>query len=487
MFVRIRRQNTNPPMYLTLKWRGNLQEVQIVLQSSPVDASYSYDNRWRLIGNKIKPVAFPDRVLTIIFATGKLTLSHESNSVYTDWEFPGAPWRQIKRSPANTNSCIDGNTKNGGEVFMWACANAVNHQWFFEFNTPAIETQGFSLGRILNHSVVRFVFKERQLIARTISGNDRLHANSPFIDTASPADQFMLEQVGAIDDAVFFIKTANGHYLNASGDKIVSSQLRVDDFAFRFRLVPGSNGQYTIQCLRSSGGYLCTANNMWSGDNLVYITPDLRGVWSQVLIDVVRQTDYARLAKYGKENPKWCCGVEFGDDSVATQACEDLGYVPAAGNCDNWMADYCNKHPKDEVCACLKSEIPNPQCLDFSCSNNQRAYKNKGMLTRECKNMTYTDCSQAFNIGSANDVNFDRNQFSQVCGNNFKPDQPTPILPAPIPGGGDNGKKTIESGNLTLVQWIFIIIGIFILAIVIGLIAYYSVFDSTGVSASSSG
>lgn len=477
MFVRIRRQNTNPAMYLTLKWRGNLQEIQIVLlsNSGSRDGSFSYDNRWRLIGNKIIPVAFPDRVLTIVYATGKLTLSHISNSIYTDWEFPGAPWRQIKRSPGNTDSCIDGNVKDGSEVFMHACANRVNHQWFYEFSVPDIPTQGYSLGRILNQAVVRFVFRERQLIARTVGGTDRLHANTPFVDAASPADQFLLQQVGPKDRAEFLIKSSNGHYLNASGDRILSSQLRIDDSSFRFRIVPATGGTYNLQSLRPSGGYLCTANDMWSGDNLVYITPDLRGVWSQILIDVISQTDYAALAKRGADNPKWCCGVEFGDDPTATQACEDLGYVPAEGNCDNWMAKFCNKHPDDPACACLKSDIPIPQCLDARCSNNPRAYKNRSMLG-ECKNLTYTDCRQIGlaigQTGADTKINIDNNTYTQMCGNVLAPDQPLPV-----PGGGGQ-KNTSESEGLSSAQWIFIIIGILILMIVVGLIVYYSTSSS---------
>jgi hypothetical protein len=437
MFVRIRRQNTN--QYISVNSNRLITLAE--------DNKSGHDNRWRLTSNRIQSVKYPGLYLSAPpHLRGKLAL--EGGGADT-WHYPGAQWKQIKRNSTN-HQCIDGNVQSGGELFLWNCGNVINHQWFFEYTVPPIETHNLSLGRILNRAVVQFIFKERQLFVQTVSGNEFLVANSVFPDTSS---EFLLEQEGDKNDSIFFIRIHGGNYVYMTGGRVRYGTLDTEDPAFRFKIVPNGNNLYTLQGLKPGEGFVRTANNMWSGDNGLYRTDNNRDPWAQLYINVISQTQYADFVHRGTENPKWCCGVEYGDDAAATQACTDIGYIPSQSKCDNWMTNYCQKNPTDPACACLISQIPLPQCLDLKCANNPRSYRNVKMLA-ECKNLSYTDCSQAFNVGSANDVSFDRNNFNQMCGNVFTDGQMKPNL--------------TETG-LSTSQWIIIIIGLLILVVLIGL------------------
>ena len=447
MFVKIRRQNSN--LYISV----NASRMVVLAE----DNRAGHDNRWRLTVNRIESIRHPGLFISApsVFG-GKLALEGAAGDT---WHYSGAQWKQIKRN--SDNRCIDGNTQSGNELFLWNCANVTNHQWFFEYTVPPIETRGLSLGRILNKALVQFIFKERQLFAQTMSGHDYLNASTVFPDTSS---EFLLEQVGDKNESIFFIRAHGGNYVYMSGGRVRFGQLNIDDFSFRFRIISNGNNLYVLQGLKSGEGYVRTVTNMWNGDSGLYRTNNKNDIWAQIYINVISRTNYADYVQRGTENPKWCCGVEFGDNAVANQACTDIGYVPSHDKCDTWMADFCKKHPDDPSCSCLLITIPLPQCLDLKCANNPRAYRNKRMLG-ECKNLSYTDCSQVIKVGSANDVNFDRTNFNQMCGNTN------------IDGGGkslpdnkNNNEPIIEKINeLSIIQWIIIAIGVLILVTLIGL------------------
>lgn len=441
MFVKIRRQNTN--LYLSVD-----PGTTITLQE---DNKSGFDNRWRLTSDKIVSVWRPGfAISTFPHLKGKLALGLLNSA--DGWYYGGPQFKQLKMK--TTNQCIDGNVKAGGEVFMWNCANRVNHQWFFEYTVPPIETHGLPLGRILNDSTVQFIFKERQMFASIIGGNDALVANSVFPDaTIAHSTEFKLRQVVTADnpnDSVFLIRAHDGNYLYMSGGVVKSGQLIMNDTSFYFRIVPNGNNLYILQGLRSGEGYARTINNLWSGDNTISRTTDKNDPWAQMYVNVLVQTSYAKFVQQGNANPKWCCGIEYGDDPVATQACTDIGYVPSHAKCDDWMQAYCDKNPKDPACPCLKTDILMPQCFNLRCANNPRAYKNSEMIGG-CENMQYVDCRQEIKVGSAESVDFDRVTFNQVCGNKTGGEtEPT------IPEDWD------QSGFSTL-QWILIVVGFLIL------------------------
>ena len=461
MFVKIRRHNSN--LYISTA----LNNVSLQLSE---DSKSGFDNRWRLDNNEIVSVSRPEMSIGV-HSNGMLILERKGQS-NNKWHYTGASNKQIRNT--SNGRCIDNNIGKNRDLFVTPCANRDSYKWFFEYTVPPIETSGYPLGRILNSAIVQFIFKERQLPIQIVNGNNMAFAISPFMDSIGSCN-FSLQQI-VPTDPIFIIKAANGNYLYMSGGRLNQGPIKLDDISFRFRIIPNGNNLYLLQGLKPGEGFIRTIMDQWGSDNGIYRSDNNNDQWAQIYINVVKQTDYAIYAKQGLANPKWCCGVEFGDDPVATQACADIGYTPASSKCDTWMAGFCKKNLDDPVCACINSILPQPQCLDLKCSNNPRSYKNATMLG-DCKT-TYVDCKQVYEIGKAGgDVNIDRNTLNQMCGNTIINDQN-----AGQTTGGSNTQDSTGSntGNpsfpasweketgLSMNMWILIIIGLIILLVLAG-------------------
>jgi len=210
---------------------------------------------------------------------------------------------------------------------------------------------------------------------------------------------------------------------------------------------------------------MSTVGNLWSGDNSIFITNDANSVWAEIYINPLNLTNYVTMAQQAIANPKWCCGVEYGDNEIATQACEDAGYIPASNTCDTWMRDFCKKHPTDPLCACINSPVPMPQCLDIKCSSS-RAYRTQQNLG-ECKNLTY--CSQIIadidKLEPGAKANINNNNLTMMCGNQ----------PAPVPDSSSTTETEISEiigGGSS--GWLVIIL-LIIFAVIIGLILGWTI------------
>lgn len=62
------------------------------------------------------------------------------------------------------------------------------------------------------------------------------------------------------------------------------------------------------------------------------------------------------------------------------------------GNCDSIMQSFCTTNPADPLCGCLKSDLPNPECIDVRCRNTN-AMKLSNQLNNQCLG-TFITCQQ---------------------------------------------------------------------------------------------
>jgi hypothetical protein len=121
--------------------------------------------------------------------------------------------------------------------------------------------------------------------------------------------------------------------------------------------------------------------------------------------------------------------------------------IPQSASCDTYMYDYCGgqEDPKtnDPVCNCINSQIMNPGCFDVTCNDNPQAYKLSTQLDAIKAGCGGTYCQQVIESGSSKQFNFDKNAFSQACGN-----QPEAKGANPNPNGNAAG-STGGSGFLS--------------------------------------
>lgn len=62
-----------------------------------------------------------------------------------------------------------------------------------------------------------------------------------------------------------------------------------------------------------------------------------------------------------------CCK---GDANLGSARCGVFfGPTNFLGNCDSIMQSFCTTNPTDPLCACLKSDLPVPECTDKRCRN----------------------------------------------------------------------------------------------------------------------
>lgn len=86
------------------------------------------------------------------------------------------------------------------------------------------------------------------------------------------------------------------------------------------------------------------------------------------------------------------------------------------GQCDSIMNGYCKsaRGRNDELCACLNSDIPNPECTDQRCRLTN-AMKLSNMLNNTCSG-NFITCQQFFNLSEDALNNLvDRNTIQQTC------------------------------------------------------------------------
>lgn len=108
--------------------------------------------------------------------------------------------------------------------------------------------------------------------------------------------------------------------------------------------------------------------------------------------------------------PKDCEDGTWGSDSSGLCECS-IG----SNNPDLNMpsASLCAKYPTLPYCACVNSELPQPQCWDVNCANTG-AFRTSGMLGAEGKGCG-TFCEIAVNVRGDSD-NFNDVLFQQECG-----------------------------------------------------------------------
>lgn len=86
-------------------------------------------------------------------------------------------------------------------------------------------------------------------------------------------------------------------------------------------------------------------------------------------------------------------------------------------SCDTIMTNYCRDSPDDPDCACLLSQVANPQCYDPKCLGNHNAYRNsvqRKIFKAGCPNTI--KCEQLINISEHSDSNIiDNALFKQAC------------------------------------------------------------------------
>ena len=435
-------------LILTVKWVPNTTSREIIVRNInvPYDPGFMYDHRWIWKGQKLIPLAFPTMALSGIRAQRwnlgqQLTLEPIDDA--DGWEFEVASSRRIRN--AIGDRYIDHNVKTGGKPFLYTGVNATNQQWMFDFSVPTINFTGYSFGRIMHNNVVQFIFQARQYLATVAVGSNDVQTIAPS-GVENPGTKFVLENVGSnINDPIIRIKTNQGTYVYTDGTNIVHHGTFQDNspqFLFRIIRTDENANIYRLQSMNTTGTFVKTVSDMWSNDMRLAMDSS-PSQWTNMFINVLVGNDYKSLYDTGKANPRWCCGVEYGDNPLAKLACSDLGWTPSTANCDGWMTKYCNDptHKDEDVCACLNSTIPWPQCLDANCTNKTNAYKS-ALAIRPCGNIEYTDCRQIAadiqNMGKDAKLNIHDNKFQQICGNKFGPDA----------GGG--GTKPDGGGNLPI-------------------------------------
>jgi hypothetical protein len=119
---------------------------------------------------------------------------------------------------------------------------------------------------------------------------------------------------------------------------------------------------------------------------------------------------------------KRSCSSKFLDDEVCKGWC-----YSHPGQCDTGAFEFCERNPKDQFCACLKSptvtspggSMALPACFDGKCIAS--GYRTQPMVNPSCPKEI---CSIAINCiqQSQGECNIDQNQFKIHC------------------GGGDGGK-----------------------------------------------
>jgi hypothetical protein len=110
-----------------------------------------------------------------------------------------------------------------------------------------------------------------------------------------------------------------------------------------------------------------------------------------------------------------CCQ---GNTDLGSNLCGPYwGPSNTGGQCDAIMTSYCNTSPNDPLCACLKSDLPVPECTDKRCRLTD-AMKLSDMLNNQCLG-NYMTCLQYFELSSDAINNLiQNNTISQQCTQN---------------------------------------------------------------------
>jgi len=137
------------------------------------------------------------------------------------------------------------------------------------------------------------------------------------------------------------------------------------------------------------------------------------------------------------------------------------GYNQGSNQCDNIMLNYCKNSANKgkDICSCISSPLPQPQCIDAKCSN-QGGYHTQNMRNREC-NLTYYDCQQALNTEKSEGILVDSVNFQQYCGSKPIPEPTTPQVPIPIPTPSPSPEQknnTILYASMLVILFIIILL-----------------------------
>lgn len=109
--------------------------------------------------------------------------------------------------------------------------------------------------------------------------------------------------------------------------------------------------------------------------------------------------------------------LSYCQNNMGNEECQRMARkMKAAGEnvFDNAATKYCSFNPTSPFCTCLSSKMPQAHCLDVGCANSIVAYPSS---TSPCPTLTYYDCKQALDVSSSDNINIDKSQFKQMCGN----------------------------------------------------------------------
>lgn len=96
-----------------------------------------------------------------------------------------------------------------------------------------------------------------------------------------------------------------------------------------------------------------------------------------------------------------CCRQRNDITGVSKETCNHFwGGVGDGSTCDVLMTKFCDKNPDDISCACLKSKLPLPYCIDNKCANEVQAFRSsiqrKEFSVNKCQNLDIQICNNYF-------------------------------------------------------------------------------------------
>jgi hypothetical protein len=148
-----------------------------------------------------------------------------------------------------------------------------------------------------------------------------------------------------------------------------------------------------------------------------------------------------------------CCK---GDPSLTQTECGSYWGPTNGGACDDIMTNYCQVNPGDDLCDCLTSPIPVPQCNDVRCANTTAMRLSKMM--QPCNGLTI-NCTQIFELGPGAQNNIVSNVLQQLNCNTTSNGQIIGQSTSPIGAG--------------VIIGIIVVVDIILCAIIIVIILFY--------------
>lgn len=169
-----------------------------------------------------------------------------------------------------------------------------------------------------------------------------------------------------------------------------------NDWACAIRKVccdPNVDPAISRTCDRLFSNKLCDAMNVpatitWPTQKIWYNRPRSVRIrqldtWDNFKVDCCRSTAKSGMSTQQRAEQ---CGIFWGPNR--------------SGDCDQTMQDWCYWNPDHPDCACVNSDISNPQCWDPKCVGNLTAYRTSTQARIALSNCPKKDiCTQSISIG----------------------------------------------------------------------------------------